>query len=232
MTYPDGPIPPITRIAVPSSVELIVTGTGRCGTGYAAKMLTACGLPTGHKDLYNPKVLYAGAPETTAGMPGESSWLAAPDVPVLPQRIKVVHIVRDPLEVVRSMVGIGWLDSPYSPHHPYQKRALEGLGWPYLSDARGNTAELALRACLFIERWYSFINADLLAHNRVSPLRVEDFTITTAQKIVEWTDRKPRDPQPHELPPKDYNSQKREEAIDVRDLTRDLRHIRLELGYE
>ena len=29
-------------------IELIVTGTGRCGTGFAAQWLTSIGIPCGH----------------------------------------------------------------------------------------------------------------------------------------------------------------------------------------
>lgn len=33
-------------------LSFLIIGTGRCGTGYAAGLVTACGFPTGHEEVF------------------------------------------------------------------------------------------------------------------------------------------------------------------------------------
>lgn len=79
-------------------MKFVVTGTGRCGTGYMSKILTEAGLPCGHEAIYN----FNGVNESNY-LIGDSSWMAVPHLSKLAgTNTKVIHIYRNPLKVFRS----------------------------------------------------------------------------------------------------------------------------------
>lgn len=80
-----------------------VVGTGRCGTGYTSRVLTVCGLDCGHENWWTPDPA-----RLRPGMDGDASWLAVPDIERGAWRGPVLHVVREPVAVVRSLVGIGF----------------------------------------------------------------------------------------------------------------------------
>lgn len=86
--------------------RLVVTGTGRCGTRYASHVLSAAGVPCGHEDVFTFRVANQGHRPKWGGLAADSSWLAVPFLPRLGAR--VVLLVRHPLDVVRSMLALGW----------------------------------------------------------------------------------------------------------------------------
>lgn len=77
-------------------MRLLVTGTGRCGTGWFASALTAAGVECGHERAFN------ATNHQTLGWVAEASWLAAPYLGDLDGDVYVVHLVRHPLTVVAS----------------------------------------------------------------------------------------------------------------------------------
>lgn len=90
-------------------IDFVITGTGRSGTMWAAKALTAAGLPCAHEhscssweDDYSDDQVWRDMP----GGLGESSWQAAPFVGAMQRAgVPVVHLVRDPIEVASSLVA-------------------------------------------------------------------------------------------------------------------------------
>lgn len=86
-------------------IAILITGTGRCGTGYMAKLLTSAGLPCGHEEIFsftinkdrlinNEKI-------------GESSWLAAPFLASsYLDSTTIIHAVRHPLHTIQSLKRI------------------------------------------------------------------------------------------------------------------------------
>lgn len=90
-----------------------VTGTGRCGTGYVAAVLKRCGLDCGHENWWTPD-----PKRVQARLDGDSSWLALPDIETGRWSGAVIHIVRHPVDVVRSFVGLGFPDYVSIPHEP------------------------------------------------------------------------------------------------------------------
>lgn len=88
-------------------MQILITGTGRCGTGYIAKVLTSAGVRCSHEDVFQPTgfVPYSS-------MPAESSWLAAPYLTKLDPRITVVHLVRHPQHVIDSLIRIRFFSRP------------------------------------------------------------------------------------------------------------------------
>jgi len=79
--------------------RFLITGVGRSGTTYAARLLCELGLPTSHERVYS-----TGArprPEYWYEAAGEVSWLAAPYVgDFYPGRVAL--LVREPLAWLRS----------------------------------------------------------------------------------------------------------------------------------
>lgn len=86
--------------------RFIVTGCGRSGTKWAAQALTAAGLPCGHEIVFHPRVR---RPMWSRWVPGEASWLAVPYLGRL-GGVTVVHQVRHPLDVIRSLCDIKLFD--------------------------------------------------------------------------------------------------------------------------
>ena len=85
--------------------QVIVTGTGRSGTGFAAQWLSSAGVPCGHEQFFT-FTGWDGAQSRMRRRPelvAESSWLAAPwlDKPQLADAL-VIHQVRHPKKVAES----------------------------------------------------------------------------------------------------------------------------------
>ena len=88
--------------------RFVITGCGRSGTEYTARLLTRLGVPCGHEVLFNPHTR-TGRVEF-GDVPGDSSWLAAPFLHELGPDVAILHQVRQPLRMVRSWAGIGFFD--------------------------------------------------------------------------------------------------------------------------
>lgn len=84
-------------------LDYVITGTPRSSTGYMAKLFTCAGIPCGHEQIYfvnKNKLHRVNRPQA------ESSWLA---VPYLYKHDNIIHIVRDPLKVISSMMNADFL---------------------------------------------------------------------------------------------------------------------------
>ena len=79
----------------------IIIGTGRCGTGFVAAILTLCGYPTGHEVAHSP----SGPGKLPEKFIGEASWLAVPYVSEKTHK-HIIHLVRNPWHVIRSLVAV------------------------------------------------------------------------------------------------------------------------------
>ena len=85
--------------------KVVVTGTGRSGTGFAAQWLTSAGIPCGHERFFT-FTAPEGAIKRMRRYPelqAESSWLAAPWL--MSDQLKdalVIHQVRHPRKVAES----------------------------------------------------------------------------------------------------------------------------------
>lgn len=92
-------------------LDVIATGTGRCGTGFVAQFLTSAGLACGHERFFSHGG-YEAALEMLRdhwlGTRGESSWLVAPFLDREPLWDALpVHLVRHPKHVIESMLRVG-----------------------------------------------------------------------------------------------------------------------------
>lgn len=97
-------------------MRLVVTGTGRCGTGYIAKVLEQCpSISAGHEVVFDPT-----GPHYDRNMDVDVSWLAIPWLPSLRHETTIGLLYRHPAAVISSLVGIGFFDENSSPLHlPY-----------------------------------------------------------------------------------------------------------------
>lgn len=175
-------------------LKVVVTGTGRCGTVFMANLLTSMGWPCGHEAVFGPhgigrarEVLFGREPAENSrisrngtifseGAPivGDSSYMAAPFLRELDAT--VIHVVRNPLKVVASLVGGVFRN--FSASHPTDFQdapdhiLYERFMYEYVPELGGDMPQLD-RGCLFYLRWNEMIEAS----GRVDLLhRIEDPT--------------------------------------------------------
>lgn len=84
-------------------LKYVITGTGRCGTGWISKVLTQLGSACGHEAVFTPD----GVIEQPK-LEGDSSWLAVG----WPFSVDVFHIIRHPMDTISSIAGIETLMGP------------------------------------------------------------------------------------------------------------------------
>jgi hypothetical protein len=88
-------------------LKLIITGCGRSGTKYISGLLTKAGVLCGHEVVFSEQMARTGQfQERPDGMHAEASWLAAGVIDRLDESVKIVHQVRNPVRVIRSMSGV------------------------------------------------------------------------------------------------------------------------------
>lgn len=92
--------------------RILVTGCGRSGTQFIAKVLSFCGLRCRHERVYGADSVEYNRDKL--GMlfdcrwrdhDAECSWLAAPYLDTLPEDVVVWHQLRHPLKILRCWVG-------------------------------------------------------------------------------------------------------------------------------
>lgn len=101
-------------------MKIVITGTGRCGTGYAAAVLSRNGLRCGHEDVFKPLVEEI----RWAKYDADSSWIAL----AYPEHLKrhhVVHCVRNPLHVADSYLRMGFFQPLKKRQRVYFRQAVE-----------------------------------------------------------------------------------------------------------
>lgn len=160
-------------------IEYIVTGTGRCGTLFMANLLTSMGILCGHEAVFTPRgmdwaslvlngkrnarssFISAGdnLSDTCEGeMIADSSYMAAPYLNKIDA--KVIHVVRNPINVVSSMIGDAFRNfkntkpthfSDLREHHRHEKFIYDNL-----KDLEKEMPQID-RACLFYVGWNRMI---------------------------------------------------------------------------
>ena len=121
------------------NIKVLVTGTGRCGTGYSAHLLTSMNIPCGHESIFTTKGLeeakkrIKGESEITISkcmversdfwvspqnIVADSSYLSAPflDDEIL-NITKIIHLIRHPLDVIGSFILEGNYFKNYWPDY-------------------------------------------------------------------------------------------------------------------
>ena len=89
-------------------MRLIVTGTGRCGTGYTNVVLNSLGIESTHEEVFTPLGVRPGRAKES-----EVSWLAAGEAldVLYPDTFKLL-LFREPRPVISSFMYRGFFDVP------------------------------------------------------------------------------------------------------------------------
>lgn len=128
--------------------HFVITGSGRCGTRYAAELLTRCGVSCGHEATFHPENAagWRGVPLDWGDRVADASWMAAPHVDILTYLgVPVILLVRDPLEVVRSLVELAFFSShPVQRANPCHNVLRTHLPWIYEEYATEHDRALAM----------------------------------------------------------------------------------------
>lgn len=146
-------------------MRLIVTGTGRSGTLWAAEALSAAGIDCGHERAFDPR--RHGEGDWVA----DSSWLAAPCTPFADAY--VVHLVRHPLDVIRSRATWGTFQRRRGPWARWAIRHVPAMADPTLSPVE--------RAAVHWTGWVQLITAD-------ETLRLEGVTAADIGRLARLVD--------------------------------------------
>ena len=121
-------------------IDILVTGTGRCGTGFVAKLLTSAGCYCTHEQMFTPYGwAHAMAKMRDSSLHPEWKWRAEAsfgaavylDRPEL-KGVTVVHLVRDTKKVIDSMLRRYKAMAPYhGPHFHWLARHIPEIwDWP------------------------------------------------------------------------------------------------------
>jgi len=97
---------------------LIITGTGRCGTGFMAEVLTRAGRPCTHEERFGP----LGWVDMAAGE-AEASWMALPFLEQ--QSTTVIGVWRDAEPVISSLLGTKMFTRPGRAYGDFARRHAE-----------------------------------------------------------------------------------------------------------
>lgn len=104
----------------------VVTGSGRCGTAWMARALSHLGYSCGHEVVFSPYTLSGRWQALLDRRRCDSSWLALAVLGQLPADTVVVQVVRNPLDVARSLAGIRFFETP----NTYRDVAISLMGEP------------------------------------------------------------------------------------------------------
>jgi hypothetical protein len=135
--------------------KFVVTGCARSATTYTAELLSAAGIPCGHEYIFDPWLIATPGEDPFVESPelrGDAAWEAVGFFGVLPQGTVVLHQVREPVNVVRSLLGVRLFADDYHPTSFDWRRP--NAPDPIVEQARGTEREAAA----------------IELHNRVAPL--------------------------------------------------------------
>ncbi len=97
-----------------SITPFLVTGCGRSGTQYVASLLAAMGLRVRHEHVFVPNHIEGQTKATMTGLmqkmevDGSVSWFAVSYLDLVPDDWKIIHLVRNPVNAIRSWVAHGF----------------------------------------------------------------------------------------------------------------------------
>ena len=148
----------------------IIIGTGRSGTKYVADYLTAAGHKCHHESFFTVDGPAYRSGQDEHSEEGDASWLAVPYLPI--DGIRVAHQTRNPLDVIKSLLKIGF----FHPEHYERHRRFIDFAIKYFE-----TSDTPLQSAT---RWYIEWNKKCMAITS-NHYRVEDFHDRT-DDISRW----------------------------------------------
>lgn len=175
-----------------SAMNFVVTGCGRSGTTFLAKLLSNLNVPCGHEQVFTPRTRM-----TPREFSSDASWMAVPFLESLAPDCPVVHLTRAPSLVAASFVRIGF----FSPDHDrYWRPAVrwnplrqKPEGREYIAFLRRHSPQTfyelrALDRALY--HWWDW-NSRILAQSHARPyvhLRISDVAPAAIARVLEVLD--------------------------------------------
>ncbi|MFV8781259.1 hypothetical protein ACNKU7_02445 [Microbulbifer sp. SA54] len=169
--------------------RFVITGCGRSGTTYTAKILSQVGCHCTHEQFFTgsrPSALQtlmarSGLRQLNweSAVIGEAAWEAAPWLPHLPDDTLVFHQLRHPLAFIRSRQKKGWV------HGRFRSRHLPNI--PRMSKTSFAALPLAEQAAWLARFWIDW-NAmvELRAGGkRYQRYRIEELDLHLLQNILD-----------------------------------------------
>lgn len=183
-------------------LKYVITGTGRCGTVYSARLLTSLGIPCGHECCFDwrgldyAKVKLEGfKPMETSEISkvewknnnfqsipswidesfieAESSYMAAPFLDDdYLKDTKFIHVIRDPIKVLNSFTRYLNYFEDHTPSKIPNRRKYESFIFYHLHELYQPMSQDE-RAALYICRWNKMIEHKLKDKEHIV-YRVED----------------------------------------------------------
>lgn len=181
------------------NLKCVITGTGRSGTVYLARVLTSLGLPCGHETIFDYYGFDVAMERINGNRPlklsdvsmmrfdgshclvihewlkdinsivADSSYLSAPYLGLV--EASFVHVVRDPLKVVNSFCNyINYFKNPH-PSDPYGA-VYEEFIYKHVPEMTRPMTQYE-RACLYYVRWNQMIEKNLTGKRFIFH-RIED----------------------------------------------------------
>jgi len=119
-------------------IDYLIIGTGRSGTGFMSELLTTNNIRCGHESVFGvPATLESYKKQITiTNLKSESSWLSVPFIPIIKgynENIKFIHIVRNPVNVIKSWVELGVFSDDNMETSPYVQLIKEHVDLNYES---------------------------------------------------------------------------------------------------
>lgn len=229
------PVPLAIRLAAGTSLyiymrKLIIAAAPCSGTSYIAKVLQKLGLNIGHEKVFYPSANVTQFPGPNFDKwDGDSSWLSVPHLGRCPKDALVVHQVRNPLHVIRSLLAVQFFNSNTGPiraeYYVYAKAHAEKAFY--------EDTEL-LRACSFYCIWNKWIERVIVGfdkhifHHIEKPL-YEQIMLTCGKN---WKQGDVGNAE--QQVPKNENTDKRPKDyhLDWGDLTPEVREMAEQYGYD
>lgn len=139
-------------------MKLVVTGTGRCGTGYAREIFSESGARAGHEIVFN----FVGR-RFEDEYDVDASWLAVPYL----EEVSYARVLlyRDPVRTVQSLVGTKFFETASA----YRDYVYEYLPW-----LKRMSGDPETRASAFWAAWTekALANVDYVVRLDDLPLRL------------------------------------------------------------
>lgn len=154
----------------------LITGCGRSGTQYITRVLRCHGLHVAHEGVFVPGMARhddLAAVFAREWLHGEVSWFAAPYLDQVPDDWLVVHLVRNPIRVIRSWVALRLWEGQFTASIFVRRQ----LGWTSWFQASRSPIAASM------EYWVAW--NQLVREKRPTAwrLRIEDFS-TDARHMV------------------------------------------------
>lgn len=141
-------------------LDYLVTGTGRCGTKYCQQLLCSLGIGCSHEAVFHTKTVNNIYPiignetwQWKDGYVAESSYMAAPFLTHnCLKNTKIIYLIRDPIKVIQSFVGLNFFSGKVGFHTPYEDFIYKYL--PLLKYVEKNSIS---RAICYYKWWNDMI---------------------------------------------------------------------------